>query len=300
MTMTHTFERLALADGFAEIFQSSHVQTPRLRHHVVVGGQGPALLLINGWPQTWYAWRAVMPALAEHFSVVAVEPRGVGGSDKPQSGYDTGSMADDLAAVMVELGHETYGVLGHDVGMWTGYALAADHRSSVTRLVVAEAVIPGISGQPSFFADSDANERSFHFAFNRLAGVNERLVRGREEIYFGHQFATKTATGNDLDPAAVAHYIEALAADPDALRASFGPYRAIEATIEQNRKRREDSLSLPVLAIGGAESTAQVPGLTMRSVASDVSSVVLDGCGHYPAEERPEAFLDVVLPFLRC
>jgi len=299
MITTTALEQLPVADGFADIFQSTYVHTPRLRHHVVLGGQGPALLLINGWPQTWYAWHAIMPALAAHFSVVAVEPRGVGRSDRPAAGYDTGSMADDLAAVMAELGHEIYGVLGHDVGMWIGYALAADHRSKVTRLVVAEAAIPGISAEPPFFGASDANDRLFHFGFNRLVDVNERLVRGREDIYFGHQFATKTAAGNELDPAAIAHYVGALACDEDALRASFGPYRAIDVTIEQNLTRREDPLTLPVLAIGGAESTAEGPGLAMRSVATDVTSVVIDRCGHYPAEERPEALLAAVLPFLK-
>jgi hypothetical protein len=92
-----------LPSGFADVFESVLVSTPRLRHHAVVGGRGPALLLINGWPQTWYAWRHVLPVLAEHATVVAVEPRGSGRSDKPGDGYDTGSLAADLAAVMEAL-----------------------------------------------------------------------------------------------------------------------------------------------------------------------------------------------------
>lgn len=288
-----------LPAALAGTFKSLRVTTPRLTHHIVTGGSGPALLLINGWPQTWYAWRLVMPALAEHFTVVAVEPRGVGDSDKPVSGYDTGSMAADLAAVMTSLGHEQYAVLGHDVGMWTGYALAADHPGRVTRLAVAEAMIPGVSPEPSLFGPPDTVGRLFHFAFNRLDELNEKLVRGREDLYFGHQFESKTAAGVSLDADAVARYVEAIARDDDSLSASFGPYRALHETVDQNRVRCTQPLSIPVLAIGGAESTGAIVGQTMQSVASDLTAAILPGCGHFPAEEDPDAFLATVLPFLR-
>jgi pimeloyl-ACP methyl ester carboxylesterase len=288
-----------LPAGFADVFESVLVSTSRLRHHAVVGGRGPALLLINGWPQTWYAWRHVMLALAQHHTVVAVEPRGSGRSDKPGDGYDTGSLAEDLAAVMAELGHAEYAVLGHDVGMWIGFALAADHPERVTRLAVTEAAIPGISADPAFFGSDRANDRLFHFGFNRLGRLNEELVRGREALFFGHQFATKTAPGRLLDPHAVEVYVAALTGDAEALRASFEPYRAIEETVRQNARRRGTRLSLPVLAVGGGDSVGAAVGATMSAVADDVTAVVLDGCGHFPAEEQPEEFLAEVLPFLR-
>jgi pimeloyl-ACP methyl ester carboxylesterase len=304
-TTTDTIERSGpptepgLPDDFADVFESVLVTTPRLRHHAVVGGRGPALLLINGWPQTWYAWRHVLPALARHHTVVAVEPRGSGRSDKPREGYDTGSLAADLVAVMAELGHERYAVVGHDVGMWIGFALAADHPERVTRLAVAEAAIPGISAEPAFFGSDGANERLFHFGFNRLGGLNEELVRGREAVFLGHQFATKTAPGRHLDPHAVQVYVAALAEDADALRASFEPYRAIDETVRQNAERRATRLSLPVLAVGGGDSVGAAVGATMSAVADDVTARVLEGCGHFPAEEQPAEFLAELLPFLR-
>ncbi|MBO1417357.1 alpha/beta hydrolase [Streptomyces sp. FH025] len=285
-----------LPAGFTDTFTSRYVDTGELRLHAVTGGEGPALLLLAGWPQTWYAWRLLMPALARDFQVVAVDPRGVGLSEKPSGGYDTGTLARDMVALMDALGHRRFAMVGHDVGMWTGYALAADHPDRLDRLAVAEAAIPGLSPSPPLFGSGEVNDRLWHFAFNRLDGMNEQLVRGREHLYFGHQFATKAAKA--LPEYAVRHYVETLAADPEALRASFEFYRALDTTIAQNEERRVWRLSLPVLAIGGAENLGAAVGATMRLAAEDVESVVLPGCGHYPAEEAPEAMLSALTAFL--
>nr|WP_234532901.1 alpha/beta hydrolase [Streptomyces shenzhenensis] len=285
-----------LPPGFTDTFTSRYVDTGELRLHAVTGGEGPALLLLAGWPQTWYAWRLLMPALARDFQVVAVDPRGVGLSGKPLDGYDTGTLAGDLVALMDALGHQRFAMVGHDVGMWTGYALAADHPDRLERLAVAEAAIPGLSPTPPLFGSQEANDRLWHFAFNRLNGVNEQLVSGREHLYFAHQFATKSA--KPLPDHAVRYYVDILAADPEALRSSFEFYRALDTTIEQNQRRRTRRLSLPVLAIGGAENLGASVGATMKLAADDVESLVIPECGHYPAEEAPEAMLSALTAFL--
>ena len=257
-----------------------------MRLHAVVSGDGPPLLLICGWPQTWYAWRLVMPVLARHHRVVAVDPRGVGRSDKAAGGYDTGTLARDMVALMAELGHDRFSVVGHDVGLWIGYALAADHPDRVERLAVAEALLPGVSPSPPILGASTANARLWHFAFNRLDELNEQLVVGREHLYFGYQFSSKAVV--PLAGDAVDHYIAALRS-PDALRCSFSFYRALDETMAQNAVRAERRLSMPVLAIAGGGWLGDLVGETMGLVADDVESVVLANCGHYPAEEAPEA-----------
>src|SRR6516225_6037354 len=223
-----------LPAGFAGTFTSRYVDTGELRQHVVTGGDGPTLLLVHGWPETWYAWRLVMPGLASGFSVVAPDQRGTGLSGKPAGGYDTGALAGDLVALMDALGHGRFAVAGHDTGMWIGYALAADHPGRVARLAVAEAAMPGVSPSPPLFGSGAANDMVWHFAFNRLASVNDELVAGREGIYFGFQFA-KAARA--LPAATVRYYVDGLAADPGALHGSFAAYRALDATIAQNRQR---------------------------------------------------------------
>jgi pimeloyl-ACP methyl ester carboxylesterase len=285
-----------LPAGFTGTFTSRYVDTGDLRQHVVTGGQGPPLLLVHGWPQTWYAWRLVMPALARDFSVIAPDQRGCGLSGRPDDGYDTGTLAGDLAALMDALGHRRFAVAGHDTGMWIGYALAADHPDRVARLAVAETPLPGVSPSPPLFSGAHLNNALWHFAFNRLAEVNDQLTAGREEVYFGWQFATKAA--RPLPGYAVRHYIGALAASPEALHASFAIYRALDTTIAQNQQRKERRLSMPVLGIGGEHSLGDQVADTMKLAADDVQALVIPGCAHWAPEEAPEQTLTALTAFL--
>ena len=285
-----------LPEGFTDVFTSRYVDTGNLRQHVVTGGEGPPLLLMHGWPQTWYAWRLVMPALARDFSVVAPDQRGTGLSGRPADGYDTGTLASDLVALMDALGHQRFAMAGHDVGMWIGYALAADHPGRLDRLAVAETPLPGVSPSPPLFANAHLNDALWHFAFNRLAEVNDQLVQGREDIYFGWQFATKAA--KKLPDYAVRHYVSTLAADPGALHASFAIYRALDATIAQNQQRKTRRLTLPVLAIGGQYSLGEQIAATMKLAADDVQTLVIPGCAHWVAEETPAETLAALTGFL--
>jgi pimeloyl-ACP methyl ester carboxylesterase len=288
-----------LPAGFTDTFTSRFIDTGQLRLHAVTGGGGgPPLLLVHGWPQTWYAWRMLMPTLARDFRVIAVDQRGIGLTDKPQDGYDTATLAGDLAALMDALGHQQFALYGTDVGMPIAYALAADHRDRVERLVVSEAPLPGVTPSPPLFLPPPLNARLWHLAFNQLpAEVNEALVRGREDIFFGAEFDASAGT-NKLPEDAVSYYIDTLAADPEALRGSFGFYRAISTTTAQNQQRKERRLTLPVLAIGGGESSGDMVGATMQLVADNVQTVVLAGSGHWVAEQAPEGLLAALTAFL--
>jgi pimeloyl-ACP methyl ester carboxylesterase len=282
--------------GFTDTFTSRYVDTGELRQHVVVGGNGPPLLLLHGWPQTWYAWRLVMPALARDFEVIAPDQRGTGLSGKPPEGYDTGTIGNDVVALMETLGHQRFAMVGHDTGMWIGYALASDHPDRLTRLAVAETPLPGVSPSPPLFANAHLNDALWHFAFNRLAEVNEQLVTGREQVYFGWQFATKAA--RQLPDDVVRHYVDALSSGPEALHACFAIYRALDTTIAQNQQRKGRRLSLPILALGGAHSLGEQVGATMKLAADNVQTVVIPGCAHWVAEESPDETLEALNSFL--
>ena len=286
-----------LPAGFTDTFTSRYIDTGNLLLHAVTGGDGPPLLLVHGWPQTWYAWRMLMPTLAQDFSVIAVDQRGIGLSGKPHDGYDTATLGNDLVALMDALGHQRFALYGTDVGMPIAYALTVDHLDRVERLVVSEAPLPGISPSPPLFLPPQLNERLWHLAFNQLPKVNEQLVAGREDIFFGAEFDASAGT-NKLPDDAVRYYIDTLAADPDHLRGSFEFYRAIPTTIAQNEKRKERRLTLPVLAIGGAESAGPAVGDAMMLAATNVQTLVIPGCGHFVPDEAPKELLAALIPFL--
>jgi pimeloyl-ACP methyl ester carboxylesterase len=238
-----------------------------------------------------------MPALARDFTVIAVDQRGIGLSDKPQGGYDSGTQANDLVAVMDALGHKRFAVVGFDTGMGIAYALAADHPERVDRLVVGEAIITGITPSPPLLVPGAVNKRIWHIAFNRLdADVNEALVRGRENIYFGAEYAQ--SAGTPLPASVVRYYVDRLASSPDALRGSFGSYRAIDTTIAENAERKARRLTLPVLAIGGGKGLGETTFSTMKLVADNVRGVIIPESGHWVAEEAPEKLLAALTPFL--
>jgi pimeloyl-ACP methyl ester carboxylesterase len=298
MSTTSLVEAPNLPEGFADTFASRFIDTGDVRLHAVIGGDGPPLLLIHGWPQTWYAWRMLMPTLARDFEVVAVDQRGIGLSDKPTDGYDTGTLANDLVALMEALGHQRFALYGTDTGMPIAYAVAADHPDHVERLVVSEAPLPGITPSPPLFLPPPLNARLWHLTFNQLPGeVNEELVRGREEIFFGAELDASAGT-KKLPADTVKYYIDRLASDPEALRGSFELYRAFPAIIAQNQRRKARRLCMPVLAIGGAESAGETVGNTMKLVADDVQTIVLPGAAHWVAEQAPEELLAALTAFL--
>ena len=293
-----------LPPGFKDVFTSRYIDTGDVRLHAVTGGHGSPLLLIHGWPQTWYAWRLVMPALAQHHQVVAVDQRGIGLSDKPADGYDTATLAADMVAAMGALGHDRFAVYGTDVGMPIAYAAAADHRDRVDRLAVSEAFLPGImKGVPEFrllLPHPALNATLWHLVFNQLpAEVNEALVRGREDVFFGAEFDSSAGT-NKLPAEVVNYYIDILRSDRDALRGSFGFYRAMLTSASQNEKRAMPKLTAPVLAMGGAESSGGTIGAVMLEVAENVQPVVIPGAAHWVAEQAPSQVVTALEAFLHA
>jgi pimeloyl-ACP methyl ester carboxylesterase len=174
---------------------------------------------------------------------------------------------------MDALGHERFAVVGHDTGFAIGYALAADHPDRIERVALAE--IPGSPGaapSPPVLVPGPINDRLWHLPFNRLEGINEQLVTGREDIFFRWEF---DAASRPLPDDVIAHYV-GLLSDPDALRGSFGFYRALDATIAQDGQRKTRRLAMPVLAIGGEASS----GSTSRT-----------RCGSWPTTWRASSSL---------
>jgi pimeloyl-ACP methyl ester carboxylesterase len=293
---SNTFSAPDLPEGFSETFSSRFVDAHGLRQHVVIGGDGPPLLLVHGWPQNWSAWRLIMPALARDFEVIAPDQRGIGETEKPLDGYDPGNLANDLVALMDVLGYERFAVVGTDTGLPIGYALAADHPDRVERVALAE--VPGPPGavpQPPLFLPEPLNNKLWHIPVNRLDKLNEQLAVGREDLYFGYEFAIQAATKL---PDHVVEFYVGLLTNPDSLRGTFAFYRQWDTMMAQNSERAKRPLTMPVLGIGGEKSHAAEVGNAFRALASDVQTAVIPGAGHWFAEEAPEETVAALAPFL--
>jgi pimeloyl-ACP methyl ester carboxylesterase len=287
-----------LPDGFSDVYESYRIPTGEVDLHAVIGGEGPPLLLLTGWPQSWYAWRGMMLPLARQFTVIVPDPRGLGISGKPESGYDTGTLGRDLFSLMTALGHERFAMVGHDCGMWVGYAMAADQPHRIERIALGEAIIPGVADSPPLLPeDRQTSDFLWHNNFCRARGINEIMVLGREELFFDYQF-TKIAVPNPLPAEVRAFFIELIKRDRATLRASFEYYRAIDIDIPDNRERMKIRLPMPVLGFAGALACGEAVETQLRRVADDVRCTIIDDCGHFVPEEMPEALLAILTPFL--
>lgn len=284
-------------------FAHHSVTANGVRLHYVTAGRGEPVLLIPGWPQSWYAWRNVMRHLAaDGRMAVAIDPRGFGDSDKPATGYDLGTAAADIHAFIEAAGLARPGgmdVVSHDVGSWIAYMHASTYPQDVRRLVLSEAAIPGTV--PPSGAPSDAgNVKTWHFGFNRLDDLPERLVQGRERPYLTWLFANKAVRGWRIDAAAIDEYVRVFSA-PGAARTGFDYYRQAfnEAGQAHIKARTAHKLAMPVFTLAGSGSLGAAMLDNVKPLAENVSGVVLDNCGHYLPEECDTEFANAVRAFWR-
>lgn len=234
--------------------------------------------------------------------VIALDPRGMGDSDRPDSGYDVGTIAAEIHDFVDALGLAADGpldVIGHDIGTWLAYAYAADWRRDVKRLAVFDAAVPGITPPPPPGIPSDeVNVKTWHFAFNRLSDLPEILMQGREREFLTWLFRAKAVRTWTISAADLDEYVRVNVA-PGACRAAFSYYRHVASTegLAQSRSRAERKLDVPVLAFGAKNGTGDAMIKTMELVAGDVRGGVFENCGHYMPEEAPRAIVAQVVDF---
>jgi pimeloyl-ACP methyl ester carboxylesterase len=261
--------------------------------HYVRGGRGPALVLLHGFPQDWFEWRRLMPRLAERFTVIAVDLRGVGGSAAPADGYAATDLAEDVHRLLGELGIDRAHVVGHDIGGWVAYAFARLHPDSTSTLLIMETPIPGI--EPFLHLDIDVP--LWHGEFHMIPNLPEALVADRQAIYFRHFFDVGTNDNSVITDADVEHYANAYG-DPDHLRSAFEVYRALPANMAFNAEATA-TVDVPLLLVGGEHvfgpvMPALAENLRARHGWTDVRVEVLENGRHYLAEERPDDVADLI------
>jgi pimeloyl-ACP methyl ester carboxylesterase len=272
-----------------------HADLGDVRLHYVTAGAGFPVVLLHGWPQSWYEWRHIIPGLADRFRVIAPDLRGLGDSSRPADGYDKKTVGNDIWRLVSEvLGIGEFYLVGHDWGGPTAYAVAAAHPQAVRKLVILDVTIPGDGSQ-----NISQGGRRWHHGFHQTLDLPEALVAGREDIYLGWFYRTYGARPDAIGERDVAEYLRVYR-QPGALRAGFSYYRAIPRDIADNAAvLARSKLPMPVLALGGDRSWGR--GLevveSLRRMAADVQGGVIESCGHWMPEEQPAELLRRLLAF---
>ena len=299
--------RQARDPGMFEGFEKRVVETSATTINAVIGGEGPPLLLLHGYPQSHVMWHKVAPRLAADFSVVVTDLRGYGDSGKPPSGagqghapYSKRTMAQDQVEVMAALGHASFMIAGHDRGGRVAHRMALDHRQAVEKVAVLD-----IAPTHKVFGTADQHlaRAYFHWFFLiQREPFPETLIGADAEYYLRTMLGRLGATGADVFPAeAMAEYVRAFS-DAEVIHASCEDYRAA-ATIdlEHDEADMARKVSAPLLALWGERGVvARLYDVlaVWRERAETVSGKALP-CGHYLPEEAPDHTCDELAAFFR-
>ena len=286
-----------------EGFRREFIQANGVEIHAVVGGDGPPLLLLHGYPQTHVIWHKIAPALAERFTVVAADLRGYGDSAKPPGGpgheaYSKRAMAADQVAVMEALGFERFALVGHDRGARVSHRLALDHPERVERAALLD-----IAPTRTVFETVDQTVATVYYHWFFLIqpnGLPEKLIGYDPDDYLQRKLTAWGADDQAFTEAAMAEYKRCFR-DPAAIHASCEDYRAA-ATIDLEHDRADEHarIACPVLVLWGTKGLVgrRYDVLEVwREKADGVQGQGID-CGHFLPEERPEETLAALQAFL--
>lgn len=287
--------------AFNEQFSHEFAQVDDVRMHYVTGGSGPPLVLLAGWPQSWFAWRDILPALAEQYTVYAVDLPGLGDSEGSPTGYDKATLARYVhGLVSGELGLDAVSLVAHDLGAGVGFQYASQFPQEVSRYAHLDYPLPG----PALSA-MQYRTFSWHLAFHDQDGIPEAVVDDDVREYlslfypqvafggvsFGGPGAQSPFTDAEVDEYARTYQ------RPQVLAGGFELYR----TLEQDE--RDNTAAAPVTAptlLMTAEGTLASTRPTVEPLVTDLARAVeVPGSGHWLMEENPEFVTTELLTFLR-
>lgn len=271
--------------------------------HVSQAGDGELLFLLHGYPQSGEIWRSIAPELAKSHMVVVPDLRGMGLSEVTAGGYDLSTVAEDLHQLAVAMGHRRIKVVGHDWGAAVGAVYALRYRQEVTKLVFIESALAGC-GFETLWNFSTPNPPLTFIPFLLMGGwnpeedVTDELLRGREEVFLRHLWATFTGDKIAAPFETWAPYIAAMTR-PGVITSSASYYRSGYETAKQVRSLVEQKLTIPVLAIAGEKGIGNHHRSLVEAFADKLhDALVFGGAGHFIPEERPREALAAIIPYL--
>jgi pimeloyl-ACP methyl ester carboxylesterase len=258
----------------------------------LTAGTGPAIVLLHGYAETSRMWRPLIPALAQHFTVVAPDLPGIGDSAIPSEAPDLESAATVIHALVKSLGIDKAQVVGHDIGLMVAYSYATQFPAEVEKLVLMDAFLPGVGNWQEVY-DSPA---LWHFRFS--GPTPEALVKGRERTYFDYYWNSFAADATHSIPEADRQAYAAAYARPGRMRAAWAYFASFPRVAASFAERAKTKLPMPVLTIGGERANGAVLAQEVTLIASHGSSVILANTGHWLMEENRDGTSEALTRFL--
>jgi len=270
--------------------------------HYVTGGAGEPIICLPGWPQNWYSFKNIALALAEKYKVIVVDIRGMGSSEKPASGYDKKTMAEDIYQLIKHLGLEQVSLIGHDIGGMVAMSFAFNYPSATTKLIIADGMHPseGMMQMPLLPARGTFNEKmdanypyAWWMSFNQVPGLPEKLLEGRFQYLLEWLFAYVMIDEHKMSDLERQLYAS-LYNNPEQIRAANGWYQTFTQDIEDAKSYTP--LTMPLLGLGSYVSYHYM-NMALPMVASDCEVIGIMDSGHYLFEEKPEEVIEAILAF---
>jgi pimeloyl-ACP methyl ester carboxylesterase len=268
------------------------ITTNGIQVTVAVAGEGPAILLLHGFPHTWRLWSELIGPLAEHHRVIAPDLRGLGGSTRAADGYDAGTLAADAEGLLGALGEPDAAVVAIDAGTPVAFLLAMRRPDLVRRLVLMESLLGALPGAEDFLAGGPP----WWFGFHSVPGLGETVLSGHEGEYLDWFLAAGTQ-GRGVPPEIRDAFVAAYTGH-EALRCAFSHYRALPVSARQiGEAVAAGRLTVPTTAIG-AHPVGRALERQLRPVADDLTGHLIENCGHIIPLDRPRELLRLLTPFL--
>lgn len=276
---------------------SSHITSVRdIKLHYVTGGKGEPLVLIAGWPQTWWSFHKIMPTLSKKYKVIAVDIRGMGSSDKPLSGYSKKNIALDILELINHLGLDKVNIAGHDIGANVAISFAGHHPAHTKKLIILDTPHPDENMYKLPMLPFGAPVHPWWVAFNQIDTLPEELLYGRfnivQEWIFNKLLVNKSAI-TDFDREIYANAYN----NKDAIRASNGWYKAFQEDIADIKTMK--SIKIPTLGIA-SPAGYQLLKLSLPAYITNFDLKMIENSGHFIQEEKPEKTVRAIIDFLEA
>ena len=301
VSSTTTAAQNVIDDNSEKKLNYTHYKTTvnGIQLHYIIGGKGEGadpIVLLHGFPQTSYEWRHIIPQLiANNYTVIAPDLRGIGDSERPQTGYDKKTVADDIYQLVKKLGYSKIYLVAHDWGAAVAYSYAAAHPQDVNKMVILDIVLPGFGLEE---AAKFSPNGLWHISFHAVRDLPEKLIEGKEDTYL-NWFYDWTYNQSAITSDAREEYIKQYS-KPGAMRAGFEYYRTIFEDAEQNKVyAAKQKLNMPILTIGGEAGLGNLTTISFQKVANNVTGVTLPNTGHFIPEERPNFLTKQIFEFLK-